>query len=83
MISAQQWFERPPDFGPKLNLPGDGPFHRLACHPGIQQQGIRNFDWLTHVPMVANCYHRVKPRMGHYRLRALQALQPLAAEPAS
>ncbi len=56
MISAQQRFERTPNFGPKLNLPGDGSFHRLARKPGIQQQRIRNFDWLTHVKKVAKCY---------------------------
>jgi hypothetical protein len=55
-ISAQQRFERAPDFGPKLNLPGDGPFHSLACDPGVQQQRVRNLDWLTHVQKVAKRY---------------------------
>ncbi|MGA2684192.1 MAG: hypothetical protein ABSF51_03980 [Verrucomicrobiota bacterium] len=40
MIPAQQRFERASDFGPKLDLPGNGPFHRLARKPGVQQQRV-------------------------------------------
>jgi hypothetical protein len=56
MISAQQWFEGATDFGPKLDLAGNGSFHRLTRDPGIQEQRIRNLDWLTHGDKVAKRY---------------------------
>ena len=57
MIPAQQRFKGTPDFGPKLDLSCDGSFHKAAGDPGVQQQGIRDFDWLTHGLKVAKRYH--------------------------
>lgn len=45
--------ESTPDFGPKLDLPCDGSFQNLARDPRIQQQLIRNHDWMTHTEKVA------------------------------
>lgn len=56
MVSSQQWFEGATDFGPELDLAGDGPFHRLPRDPRVQEQRIRNLDWLTHVIKVAKRY---------------------------
>lgn len=56
VIAAQNGFNGTSDFGPKLDLSGNGTFHQFARDARVQQQRIRNFHWLTHRIKVAKCY---------------------------
>jgi len=51
----------------RLHLPRNGPLERLAGHARVEDEGIRELDWLTHDPdgstMLPACQSR--SRQGH------------------
>ena len=60
--ALQQGFDRPAESSPELDLSGDGPLDDLGGQTGVEDQGIGEFDGLTHAPRVAKGYPQVKRR---------------------
>ena len=53
MIPTQQRLQSAPEFGPKLDLSGDGSLHNFTRDARIQEEIVGDFDWLTHGLKVA------------------------------
>lgn len=60
LVSPQKRLDGPSQPGPEFDLSRDGPFSNFPGKPGVEHQGVGDFNRLAHVITVAKCYHRVK-----------------------
>jgi len=49
----KQKFDRSAKPRPKLHLTGDGTLYNFACNASIENEGVGEFDGLTHTDRVA------------------------------